>query len=107
MGYQVAFTVMIDGTEVPVLPGGEDMVVHEDNVEEYITLTVNYVMHTQEEFKALHEAYKMAANDDFFHHLQPEDLKMAICGKDKSDWVFLEDITTYDGRYWRGAPLIV
>ena len=109
MGYQVAFTVMIDGTEVPVLPRGENMVVHENNVEEYITLTVNYVMHkhTQEEFKALHEAYKMAANDDFFHHLQPEDLKMAICGKDKSDWVFLEDITTYDGRYWRGAPLIV
>ena len=45
MGYQVAFTVMIDGTEVPVLPGGEDMVVHKDNVEEYITSTVNYVMH--------------------------------------------------------------
>ena len=84
MGYQVAFTVMIDGTEAPVLPGGEDMVVHKDKVEEYITSTVKSVMHkhTQEEFKALQEAYKMAANDVFFHHLQPKDLKMAICGKD-------------------------
>ena len=38
----------------------------------------------------------MAANDDFFHYLQPEDLKMAISGKYKIDWVFLEHITTYD-----------
>lgn len=47
MGYQNTFTFHIGGTEFPVLPGGEDMKVNKENLEDIIASTVPYVMETE------------------------------------------------------------
>ena len=82
LGFRMTFTTNVGGEVLPVVPGGENIPVTEQNLEGYIQSVVDFYLdkYTEEEFLAFDEGFKAAANCDWLSMLEPGDIRLAVCG---------------------------
>ena len=102
IGFQMSFTVEVDGEELLLVPGRENILVPEENVEAYVKAVVDFYLdqNTEEEFLAFEEGFKAAANCDWLSLVEPSDLRLTFCGLQVIDWPLIKTMTEYHGDYY-------
>ena len=87
---------------LPLVPGGENIPVTEENLETYIQAVVDFYLdqNTEEEFLAFEDGFKAAANCDWLSMIEPGDIRLAFCGLQAIDWLLLRTMTEYHGDYY-------
>ena len=101
IGFQMSFTVEVDGEDLILVPGGENILVTEENVEAYIQAAEDFYLdqNTEEEFLAFEEGYKAVANCDWLSLVEPRDLRLTFCGLQVIDWPLIKTMTEYHRDY--------
>lgn len=90
-----------------LLEGGLERAVTNDNVEEYVSLHVDWILNKgiEAQFKAFHRGFWKVCGGEVMQLFSPEELELMVCGNPKLDFYEMQRTTRYDG-YTEDAPII-
>ena len=85
--------------DVPLVPGGESIVVTAANRQQFVDAMVHYVLNTSIEsnFKEFKNGFSSLCGRVFGDSLRPEELELLVCGKRELNFKELEESTSYEG----------
>ena len=94
--------------EVPVCQGGETRLLRRSEVKSYVKQALQFYLleYKRPEFEAFSEGFYLVAGAQLFHLVEPEDLKLCMCGVDVIDWMSLKEKARYNPPYTEHHPLI-
>ena len=90
------------------MSGGEARILKRTHVKDYVKQALNFVLydHKSEEFQAFSYGFHLVASSALYHLVQPEDLKLCICGVPDIDWGEMQRKARYQPPYSEHHPLI-
>jgi len=91
-----------------LVPGGDSMVVTNDNREEYVRLYVDWLLQgsVEQQFSAFAEGFHEVCGGPALRMFVPEELELLICGSPSLDFHALEEVTCTEDGYTRDHPTI-
>jgi ubiquitin-protein ligase E3 A len=92
-----------------VCPGGEDRMVTNENVQEYVDRYADYLLNVvvEKQFLAFQRGFQLVTSESPLGMLfTPTELEMLICGEKEFDFNALETSTEYDGGLSKESPCV-
>uniref|UniRef100_A0A671UQS6 HECT-type E3 ubiquitin transferase n=2 Tax=Sparus aurata TaxID=8175 RepID=A0A671UQS6_SPAAU len=105
----LSFSINWDGTDIELDLQNPEKPVTGQNKKEFVDAYVNHVFNTSVEgvFQEFERGFFQVCDRDLVTHLfQPEELRVALVGKDVYNWAKLKQNTHYGGIYHAGHPNI-
>lgn len=97
--FTTSYELYGDIKETPLVPGGEQIPVTNDNFESYVAMYLDW--HTNEsirtKYDALFEGFKAVFNESLMNIFCPQDLDQLVSGTSQYDWPALKHATRYVG----------
>lgn len=89
-------TILSNGEEVELLPGGKHIKVTYANIEEYISKTISFRLNEcQKQIKRIRKGISITFDANFLRMLSWKDLEYKVVGKETLDIERLKEITVY------------
>jgi ubiquitin-protein ligase E3 A len=94
---------------VELKPGGGEIELTNDNREEYVQLTIDYLLTKSiaKQYKAFSEGFLNVCEGDPLKMFRYEELQLLVCGSPNLDFKQLEEVTRYDDGFTAESPVIV
>lgn len=90
-------------------PGGGDVVVGQQNKQEFVDMYSDYLLNKsiERQFRAFKKGFEMVTDESPLKLLfRPEEIELLVCGSRKFDFVELEKSTEYEGGYTKDSQVI-
>lgn len=87
-----------NGEDLPLIEGGSDIYVDENNVEGYIQAYTNYILNSSvsRQFEEFADGFNILVRSRSLTLFTPADLEIALCGEPQLDFLTLKSNTKYD-----------
>lgn len=88
--------------------GGKDIVITQENKQEYVDLYVDFMMNKSisKWFLSFKKGFMNCCGGEILSMLEPEDLEMLICGSKILDFNKLKEVTVYQDGYSKNSTAI-
>jgi hypothetical protein len=110
----ITFSITIDcfghPTDVPLKEGGEDIVVTNETVEEYIQLRTDYLLNrsVENQFNNFRKGFiKLAEGTEMLNLFREDELDILVSGTEVVDWGALKTTARYIDGYTKESNVIV
>ncbi|KAK3827385.1 MAG: hypothetical protein J3R72DRAFT_426182 [Linnemannia gamsii] len=106
--FEISYEHLGQVTTLPLIPGGQDIPVTNDNREEYVKAYVDHYLHKhiRQEFAAFQRGFEKICGGEALKLLRPEELELLLCGNADLDMRDLEVSCLYDDGYSPSHTLI-
>lgn len=90
-------------------PGGANIDLTNDNRQEYVQLTVDYILTKSiaKQYNAFSNGFLMVCEGEPLKMFRYEELQLLVCGSPELDFKQLEDVTRYEDGFTAQSPVIV
>eukprot|EP01133_Synstelium_polycarpum_P011476 gene11476-13379_t len=94
---------------IELKPGGNDIIVDNNNREEYIERYTNYLLKSSisKQYESFYKGFRFVCDSPILGFLRPEELEDLICGVEDLDFTELEKGAIYDGGYTKDDATII
>ncbi|KAG0223200.1 hypothetical protein BGX31_008647 [Mortierella sp. GBA43] len=99
--FEISYEHLGQVTTIPLIPGGEQISVTNENREDYVYAYINHYAHEhiQQEFAAFQRGFEKVCGGEALKLLRPEELELLVCGNSELDMRDLEASCLYDDGY--------
>ncbi|KAG0241943.1 hypothetical protein BGW41_005108 [Actinomortierella wolfii] len=99
--FEISYEHMGQVVTLPLIPGGEDIEVTNDERQRYVELYMDHYanIHVSKEFAAFQRGFLKICDGDALKMLRPEELELLLCGNPVLDMHDLELACLYDDGY--------
>ncbi|KAG0311569.1 hypothetical protein BGZ99_010072 [Dissophora globulifera] len=99
--FEISYEHLGQVTTLPLVPGGENMPVTNDNREAYVRAYIHHYTHEhiRREFEAFQRGFEKICGGRALKLLRPEELELLLCGNSDLDMHDLEANCLYDDGY--------
>ncbi|KAG0227154.1 hypothetical protein BGW42_003125 [Actinomortierella wolfii] len=99
--FEISYEHMGQVVTLPLIPGGEDIEVTNDERQRYVELYMDHYanVHVSKEFAAFQRGFLKICDGDALKMLRPEELELLLCGNPVLDMHDLELACLYDDGY--------
>ncbi|KAF9901816.1 hypothetical protein EC991_005642 [Linnemannia zychae] len=106
--FEISYEHLGQVTTIPLIPGGQDIPVNNDNREEYVKAYMDHYLHEhiRQEFTAFQRGFEKICGGQALKLLRPEELELLLCGNADLDMRDLEASCLYDDGYSPSHTLI-
>ena len=93
---------------IELKPGGADIFISRENVEEYIDLYIKWLFtdSCSSQFNSFKKGFENVCKSEFIECMQPDELELLICGSPVLDFHELEKSTKYDNGFNKNHPVV-
>ncbi|KAG0069237.1 hypothetical protein BGZ90_000279 [Linnemannia elongata] len=106
--FEISYEHLGQVTTIPLIPGGQDIPVTNDNREHYVNAYIDHYVHEhiRQEFAAFQRGFEKICGGEALKLLRPEELELLLCGNADLDMHDLEASCLYDDGYSPNHTLI-
>jgi ubiquitin-protein ligase E3 A len=107
--FEISYDVYGQVKTFPLVDGGSDITVTNENREKYVKLYINHHISesTKRQFSAFRRGFHRICGGASLKMCRADELELLICGSSTLDFTILEKGTEYDDGYGPEHPLII